>query len=255
MRKDEKTYIGKNFEFTPGWSGFHIKYKLAGYFDERPCLMIYFIWGKLYLFLPWRHYKKIEVKKDKSEIRRDKLKILSEPKFKEKKKYEKELYDECDPPEYGCYFYMRQFGVCYGGKTKLYDLPWYLDWVRTSALGIDGTWFHETPKNRDLEFYDSNKWSGILYSESFPYKYVSKYGEEQKCTATIRVVEREWRWKWFKWLKLIRKVDKDIDITFSDDIGDRKGSYKGGTIGCGYGMLKGETPYETLRRMERERKF
>ena len=37
--------------------------------------------------------------------------------------------------------------------------------------------------------------------------------------------------------------------------GERNGSWKGGVLGCGWDMLKGETPLDTLRRMERERRF
>lgn len=46
-----------------------------------------------------------------------------------------------------------------------------------------------------------------------------------------------------------------IDVQFSDEVGERTGSWKGGTIGCGYNMLPGESPLDTLRRMEAERKF
>ena len=41
----EKTIKGKHFEFTPEWSGLHLKYHVAGYFDSRPQLQIYFIWN------------------------------------------------------------------------------------------------------------------------------------------------------------------------------------------------------------------
>ena len=38
-------------------------------------------------------------------------------------------------------------------------------------------------------------------------------------------------------------------------VGERVNSWKGGTVGCSYSMLKGETPEQTLRRMEKEREF
>jgi hypothetical protein len=44
-------------------------------------------------------------------------------------------------------------------------------------------------------------------------------------------------------------------IEFNDEVGERTGSWKGGTLGCGYNLLPNETPLECLRRMEKERKF
>ena len=251
--KEHKTYKSKWYEFTPTWSGFHLSYHLAGYFHSIPMLQIYFIWGKLFLYLPWRHYKKVEIKKNLKEIRKDKLNFIKGKEIK--KVYKKELYNENDPPRYGIYFHMNEFCINYGKKYKQYDLPWCLDWIRTSALTKDGKWLHETKHNRNMNFQDEDKWKDILFSETYPYIYITQNNEEQQCLATIRVEEREWRWHWFKWLKYPRRISKDIDIEFSDEIGERKGSWKGGVTGCGYEMKPNETPYETLKRMEKERKF
>lgn len=255
-----KTFKNKYFEFTPNWSGFDIKYHIAGYFDRRPMLQIYFIWGKLFLYLPWLHYKLVEEDKTIQEKRKDKLNNLEGKIIK--KKLVKKYYDNCcESPRYGIYYHMNQLGICYGKKTKLYDMPWILDWVRTSALRIDGTWEHEgvlpTLDNikKTKDFWDESKWKGILFQEKHPYRYITKNGNVQDVIATIRVEEREWRLKWFKWFKWIRKIRRDIEIDFSSDIGEKKGSYKGGCVGCSYEMLKKETPFETLKRMERERIF
>jgi hypothetical protein len=77
----------------------------------------------------------------------------------------------------------------------------------------------------------------------------------QKREATIKVEEREWRWHWFKWLPLTKKVRRTIAIDFNGEVGEGTGSWKGGTMGCGYELLPNETPLQCLRRMERERKF
>jgi len=252
----KKTIKGKNYEFTPEWSGFDINYEVAGYFDPRPVLQIYFIWGKLFIKLPWRHYKKIELEKDIKDIRKEKLSTLCNKKIKIKKKYKKELYDQCQTPRYGVGIYDKMLTFRWGYNSKSFRFPWYYIWTRTSVLCIDEvTWYNETIKTGHMEFYDTKKWEGKLFSETHPFKYTTKYGEEQNCLATITVEEREWRWVWFTWLKYTRKIRKDIEVKFSDDIGERKGSWKGGTTGCGYTMRKGETPYDTLKRMERERKF
>jgi hypothetical protein len=181
--------------------------------------------------------------------------------------------DECDPPEYGYYFYgegkiFDSFWLCKGRKKICKYMPWALDWVRTSALVKsnssmlsknskaeykEGAWLHETSKNR-LNFYE-DMWKSVLWLETYPYKYTLKSGKEQNVLATVRVQKREWRPKWFKWTKLFRHVSKDIEIEFNSEVGEETGSWKCGCIGCGYKMLPGETPLDTLRRMEKERKF
>jgi len=251
----KKEIKNKYFEFTPEWSGFSIQYHLAGYYDTKPILQIYFIWGKLFLYLPWKHYKKVEVEKNIKEKRKDKISILSNKNIKIKKKFDKVLYDQCTAPTYGVYILERKIWFSCGMKHKVFYLPWNWEWIRTSCLAKNDTWINETKKNRNMEFWNKNKWKDIIFSETYPYTYNTKYDDEQNCLATIRVQEREWRWKWFTWLKFPRLISKDIEIEFSDDIGERKGTWKGGTTGCNYKMKKGETPYDTLKRMERERKF
>ena len=39
---------------------------------------------------------------------------------------------------------------------------------------------------------------------------------------------------------MFKNVDRSIDVHFSKGVGKRKGSWKGGAIGCGYTMLKNE---------------
>jgi len=129
-------------------------------------------------------------------------------------------------------------------------MPWALTWVRTSMLKKNGEWEHEIKGDRK-NFYEE-KWNDILFSETHPYKYKLKSGDDQNILATIKVKEMEWRRVGWKWSKMGNKVRKEIDIHFSDEVGERSGSWKGGVIGCGYEMLKGETPLDTLKRMERK---
>jgi hypothetical protein len=253
--KQHKTYKTSWYEFTTGWSGFHLIYEMAGYFEPKPILMIYFIWGKLFLRMPWKHYRKVEIPPDLKGIRTDKLNKLAGKNISRKKKYKKVEYDECESPRYGVYFHENKFCICHGTKIKFISMPWNLEWIRTSYLNHNnGEWIHET-KGHYKDFYDDSKWKGILYTESYPYEYTTKYEEVQNCLASINVVEREWRWKWFKWLSWTKFTRKVIDIQFSTDIGDKKGSWKGGTTGCSYDIKPNETPYDCLKRMERERKF
>jgi hypothetical protein len=56
-------------------------------------------------------------------------------------------------------------------------------------------------------------------------------------------------------LTIFSKTQKTISIDFDREVGERKGSWKGGTLGCGYELLPNENPLECLRRMEKDRKF
>lgn len=252
----------KNIEFVPKWS-FNFQIGIGSYFDSRvmintsitqlislilliPAIILFsvyslflipflfFGWGKIYWHLP------IQTK-----------------------------YDISDPPEYGYYFYNESssFWLCLGEKKKSFDMPWSWDWHRTSGLVksqssfskdpvkfyCEDSWVHET-KGNNLAFY-KDIWDHVLWSEEYPYKYTLKGGVEQKVIAKIRVVEREWRRKWLPKTKLFNMVRKTIDVKFDGEVGERAGSWKGGCTGCGYNMLPDEKPEDTLRRMEKERKF
>lgn len=164
------------------------------------------------------------------------------------------------------------------------NLPWDWDHHRTSHLldgeqrvghfVADGTWRHETAaKQREVNVAGDEAWRAyhdecwaardLRWSETHPYRHVLSKGSDrgepagavQTVTATITVCEREWRQRWLRWTRFGRMVRRDIEVEFSDEVGSRAGSWKGGTVGCSYTMLPGEEPIDTLRRMERERSF
>jgi hypothetical protein len=58
-----------------------------------------------------------------------------------------------------------------------------------------------------------------------------------------------------RWTSLFAIVRRTIDVHFSKEVGEYKGSWKGGTLGCVYEILLDEEPLDCLKRMERERKF
>lgn len=221
------------FRYENNWILFLIQparlsliYNVAGYFDERPNIHLALFFFELYINLPF-----------KSGI------------------------DDCESLSYGFYLYgiglhplwFDQLWIRLGTKSKVIEMPWAFDWVRTSNLRTDGSWEHETRKNRK-DFYEE-KWKGIIWNETVPFSYKLKSGEKQNVLATIKVEEREWRPQWFKWTKLFAKTRKTIDIDFDGEVGERAGSSKGGTVGCSYEIIGSETPLECLRRMEVERKF
>lgn len=165
-----------------------------------------------------------------------------------------------DHPDYSIDFYSvdgefpNHIWIRLAGKnSKTIYFPWAYDWFRTSLLLKDGTWTHEK-KGLRQEFW-GDEWKDIKFQEVHPYTYTLRSGEKQERKATIHVREMEWRPYYTQFTSLFNKVRRCIEIEFSDEVGERSGSWKGGTIGCSYEMRAGETPLETLRRMEIERKF
>ncbi|CAH2606189.1 conserved protein of unknown function (plasmid) [Rhodovastum atsumiense] len=137
----------------------------------------------------------------------------------------------------------------YGHPGKVYDLPWRA-WrcERHDVLAVGG-WV-PCP-----EIFAGRMDNPLAATETHPYRYVTDSGEVQEVTATIAVEEREWRLSWLRWLPWVRRVSRTIEVSFSDGVGEQRGSWKGGTVGCSYEMQRGETPAECLRRMQRERRF
>jgi hypothetical protein len=178
--------------------------------------------------------------------------------------YNTGMDEDSDSPSWGFYFYGEgrkipdNFVICRGGKLKHIDLPWALDWVRTSRMIKDGSWLHERKGDRkrgiDIDWW-SEETQAKLWKETHPYQYVLGDGRIQDRLATITVEEREWRPRWFRWTNIFAKIRTDIDIEFSGEVGEREGSWKGGTIGCSWDLLPGETPLGCLRRREKERVF
>ena len=143
--------------------------------------------------------------------------------------------------------------LSWGARRKYIDLPWCPTHVRTKTLMNDGTWESEPHWNQGQTVQDS--FESRIAKEIHSYKYVLRSGTVQHRLATIKVVERERRWKWLKKFPITRHIIRSIDVEFSDEVGERSGSWKGGIIGCGYTMKLNELPSETLKRMERDRKF
>jgi hypothetical protein len=138
----------------------------------------------------------------------------------------------------------------WGETQKCWDIPFFASvFQRHEVRRADGCW---------VPFIGSwEKDKGVDGREefTFPYQYILRRGEVQNRIATVYVERRAWRPKWFTWTGLFEKERQNIDVAFDDEVGERAGSWKGGTVGCGWEMLPGESPEKTLRRMERERVF
>lgn len=225
------TYNIKRYDHTDWiifyWGNhFDISFEICGYFDNRPRINLDIIFFSLTIVLPFRN----------------------------------KWTDECDAPKWGIMIHNNTVWIHLGGKGNwnggskwwTWDIPFLTKiWVRTSIMLKNGSWEHETTKDKNKNFYE-DKWK--QQQASWDYDYTDKFDGEVIPT-TIYVEEREWRPKWLTWTKTFAQVRRTIDVHFSKEVGKRKGSWKGGTIGCGYELLQGEHPLDCLKRMEKERTF
>jgi len=168
-------------------------------------------------------------------------------------KWVAEDHGQCSGPTYGFNFFEDGLHLHWGNQNgrgsdpfKLIYMPW--SWgscVSHNVLTAEGEWVPYKPdyvKNAEDDGRDKS---------THDYTYTLKSGEVQNRKATIYTEARRWN-RWWIPNKLLRK---SINVDFDGEVGERSGSWKGGTVGCGYEMLEGETPLDTLRRMEQERRF
>ena len=166
--------------------------------------------------------------------------------------------NECDEPRYGISIHDDIFWVYFGGVNKswAWELPFFtLEHMRHDVeCNIDGKIKMVSAKSlkstgKEYIPLKDNKLVNI-----HKYDYTDSYdGSVIPCTYWVE--EREWRPKWLTWTSIFKKVKKYIEIEFSDEVGKKKGSWKGGCIGCSYDLLENETPEQCIKRMEKERKF
>lgn len=179
-----------------------------------------------------------------------------------------------EQPRFGFSLHRDDAHLNWGRRCKIIYFPWQKRYLFNEYLDSAGEW---RPRLRAIEpGAEAPKWSTVL-----PYRYMLQSGEVQERTATISR-ERNWTvWTWFgesthpaalhnprvrrrraRVSDFLRAMQKRfcrptdyIDVRFSDEVGERAGSWKGGCVGCSYEMRPGETPAHTLARMQRERRF
>jgi hypothetical protein len=156
--------------------------------------------------------------------------------------------------KYGIDYYPEEsyLSIGYGERSLHINMPWSYDHCIHEVMLDDGTFVVFDG------YKDSKEAPENMFRILEPYTYKLKSREIQIRMATVTVDRRSWCWrnwisKWFRWPE---KVRVSIDVEFNDEVGERTGSWKGGTIGCGYSLnYPHETPLECLRRMEKERIF
>lgn len=161
---------------------------------------------------------------------------------------------QCQGPQYGFNYHSDALWLYYG-KTKgtrgdpvtVIHMPWDWKHVRHDYLNPDGSLHHAAQAHE----YTAPAETKLI----FPYTYVLRSGEAQHRIATVYGEEREWRWRWFTRFPWPRIIRRSINVTFSEEVGERSGSWKGGVIGTGHDWRHGESMNAALRRMEREQEF
>lgn len=141
----------------------------------------------------------------------------------------------------------RSLMLNWGEYCRVIDLPWAWEQVRDEVWTTEG-W------KPFIGSWETGRKDGrqLLH---FAYEYILRSGVRQIRVATVHTRRREHRWRMLKWSPYPSLKSQSIEVQFDDEIGERVGSWKGGTVGCGYYMLPGETAEQTLRRMESEREF
>jgi hypothetical protein len=149
---------------------------------------------------------------------------------------------------YGFNFTQDSLHMHWGEKTKLWWYPWTWDHYRTSVLRPDGTIW----KSGNGLYGDAIP---AVLKEQHTYNYLMRDGSVQACIATVHGVEMEWRMrcaKWFPWIKLVRRT---IGVSFSEQMGPNRGTWKGDVIGTGFEWKPGDTLQQAVRKMERALEF
>lgn len=181
----------------------------------------------------------------------------------------RDWYWDITPREYGISINDGHLSLHYGRVTNDSSTEQYwgcflpgTQWrhIRRSFYDLDGKHFWS---EIDAETRAVNKLGGKVPGERWEIirkweemcpkaKFLIHDFDDKEITATTHIEEREWRFGtgWFKWLSLFRKakIRRTLDISFSDETGPEKGSWKGGTIGTSIEMLPGEDHETAFRR-------
>lgn len=137
-------------------------------------------------------------------------------------------------------------------KSKCYFLPW-TEWrhVRHSYFDAAGEHVYTEPQRLrwDTSGYDEN----CARIGEVPTKMLAFLDYDgETLSATTRIEEMEWRKGegWFKWLSRFKQpiIHRTLNIEFSGETGERKGSWKGGTTSTAINMLPGELHEAAFRR-------
>lgn len=143
-----------------------------------------------------------------------------------------------------------------GKQSTLHEMPWSWQHIQTQHLSKTAGWVTRQPVTLGVPYLDPAE-DPDAWVEKLPFTYVLKSGKVQHRVATVTARRAEHRWKISKalGLKWPRQISTSIDITFDDEVGERSGSWKGGTIGCSWSWREGQTFRDALMDMQLKRKL
>lgn len=169
-------------------------------------------------------------------------------------------YFEIFPNEYGFSLYEDGISFRYGPQThdstttksKYYRIPW-LSW-RFHAhriLDLDQNVIFEMIEgpNRRFSREKQRKLEQARKTVSKAKFSFADYDEEL-IFAECYIEEREWRFgeSWCWWLQLFKKpiIRREMNIEYDREVGSRKGSWKGGTIGTSCNINQDQAPTDAF---------
>lgn len=171
----------------------------------------------------------------------------------------RDWYEEVFPCEYGFTVSDGALHVHYGPQTHdstttksdVHFLPWReLRMVRHALVNPDGDVIWDMHDNDGVRGSFGDCYAVRQGMPKISFAFDDFDGERIQANTHIEI--REWLrgTKWCKWLSLFtrRKVSRTLDIDFSKEVGPRKGSWKGGTLGHGIEMKPDETHEDAFRR-------
>jgi hypothetical protein len=159
-------------------------------------------------------------------------------------------------PTYGFSFSLRgewafELHTYWGTKSKWFYPPWGWnkrrdDYLR-EYLTDDERWLPYAVMPRS---YDATRQGAPAWKAEWPFHYMTSDGEAQHVTATVTRNRTRSIYRIFG-IPVRRRVKHTIEVEFSEEVGNQRGSWKGGVVGCGEEMRPGEHPRATLQRMQR----
>lgn len=150
-----------------------------------------------------------------------------------------------------------------GNFSKTFYMPWAIKLHKREVLMKNTSW-EERPKsfmlkgsNLTTKEYEKveKEFKSKIQTGTYDYTYILKNGETQKTKANLSIEKSTLYYSIFKLFKLFPIKRKYLNVEFENPIGEGVESWKGGTVGCGYLMNKGEDIIQCIKRMELNRDF
>lgn len=169
-----------------------------------------------------------------------------------------------DAPKYGIAYHNETFWIYHGAdKWWTIDMPWQWKIVRHDLLLPNGDLYHRNKyptytlneKKRHVTWYDVFEKNRerlddvqVQVAEFVDLNHYTKQGDHQPARIRLCGEEREWRWKWFTWLPFPRKIQRTVDCSSNEELGEKARSWKGGMMGWSCEWRKDESMKAAFRR-------